>query len=467
MSRMWPRETDPTATAHLPLYPPTVRPPPEPLPLLPFLWRFIANPLRALPQAVYEQPVVVVERRRTIAWVTGPALVERILLHEHAEFPKTPLEKRVFAQTLGDGILTSDGPAWRWQRRVAAPLFRHQELLAHVPAMSTAGDQIVARWRSDPGPGTRHIDRDMTDATFAVFTHTLLDGADSGDGELIKRRGSDFLEQTSWEVAWAMIGLPEWVWHPAKRQMRAAAADMRAAIMRIIARRRTASTGLGNDLLGRLMAARDPEYGEPMSDGQLADNLLTFIAAGHETTAKALTWTLYLLARAPEWQERLRDEVSAVAGAEPIAAAHVARLSLTQRVLKESMRLYPPAPVLTRMAARDVMMEGVTVPAGTLVVIPIFAVHRHRGLWEDPDRFDPDRFLPEREALHLRTQFMPFGFGPRTCIGMSFAMLEATAILATLLRAARFDWDGRHMPEPVSRVTLHPKGGMPLSVRLI
>jgi cytochrome P450 len=119
------------------------------------------------------------------------------------------------------------------------------------------------------------------------------------------------------------------------------------------------------------------------------------------------------------------------------------------------------------MTARDVVLEGHALPAGTLLTIPIFAVHRHRRLWEDPDRFDPDRFLPEREAEQLRTQFMPFGFGPRTCIGMSFAMLEATAILATLVRAAAFGWHGRHLPEPVSRVTLRPKGGMPLSVRLL
>lgn len=449
------------------LYPPTVEPASRPLPLLPFLWRFIANPLRAFPQAVYEQPIVVMRRGRTLAWVTAPALVERILLHEHALFPKTPLEKRVFAQTLGEGILTSEGPAWRWQRRIAAPLFRHQELLAHVPAMSGAAEELVSRWRAEQETRVRHIDQDMTNATFAVFVHTLLDGAEAADGELIKRRGSDFLERISWEVAWALVGLPPWVWHPAKRSMRSAAADLRAASARIIARRRAAGGAPGDDVLGRLMTARDPETGEPMSDKQLGDNLLTFIAAGHETTAKALTWTLYLLARAPEWQLRVREEVAAVAGEERIGAGHLSLLAVTQRVLKESMRLYPPAPVMTRMAARDVVLEGHALPAGTLLTIPIFAVHRHRRLWEDPDRFDPDRFLPEREAEQLRTQFMPFGFGPRTCIGMSFAMLEATAILATLVRSAAFGWDGRHLPEPVSRVTLRPKGGMPLSVRLL
>jgi cytochrome P450 len=201
-----------------------------------------------------------------------------------------------------------------------------------------------------------------------------------------------------------------------------------------------------------------------MSEKQLIDNLVTFLAAGHETTAKALTWTLYLLARAPQWQDRILAEVEAVVGAEAIAAQHLERLTTTRAVLKESMRLYPPAPVMTRMVAEDMTLGPVSLKARTLIVIPIFAVHRHRKLWVDPDRFDPERFAPEREAKLARTQFMPFGFGPRTCIGGSFAMMEATAILATLVRRARFAWDGAHMPEPISRVTLRPKGGMPLEV---
>jgi cytochrome P450 len=181
----------------------------------------------------------------------------------------------------------------------------------------------------------------------------------------------------------------------------------------------------------------------------------------------ALTWTLYLLARAPEWQERVRTEVQDVTGGRPVTAGDITDLPITQRVLKEAMRLYPPVPALTRVNSSATELGGVALPQPTLIVIPVYALHRHTKLWEDPDKFDPDRFLPEREALLQRTQFMPFGVGPRVCIGASFAMNEATAVLATLLQSVRFTWDGKHQPEPVSRITLRPKGGMPLGVTLL
>jgi cytochrome P450 len=457
-------EEGPTPRAEAAFYPPTVEPAAGLLPLYRFIPRFIRNPLRSLPRAVYEEPLVVHAGAPSgLAWVTAPALVERILLHEADDFPKTPLEKRVFEPILGDGILTSQGHSWRWQRRTAAPLFRYQDLVAQVPAIATVGEERLALWRTGP-PVTHQIDREMADVTYDVFTHTLLAGAPRADGEILKRRGAEFLSRISWEIAWAMLRLPGWVWHPAKGSMRRSAEAMRAATERIIARRRAEKGEPGRDILGRLLATRDPETGQPMSDAQVADNLLTFIAAGHETTAKALTWTLYLLARAPRWQASVRAEVTSVCGSGRVAARDLDKLAVTTRVLKESMRLYPPAPVLTRSVGRDLDIGGHRLKRGALIIMPIYAIHRHRALWEDPDRFDPDRFLPEAEASHLRTQFMPFGFGPRTCIGMAFAMLEATALLATLVRGARFDWDGRHSPEPVTRVTLQPKGGMPLLV---
>jgi cytochrome P450 len=216
----------------------------------------------------------------------------------------------------------------------------------------------------------------------------------------------------------------------------------------------------------RLMLARDPETGQSMNDRQLIDNLLTFYLAGHETTARALSWTLYLLARSPEWAAALEGEVARVTGGGDVAPAHIERLVLVQQVLKESMRLYPPVPVISRQAVADARLGDHRVKAGTSIVIPIYVIHRHVKRWEDPDRFDPARFAPEKEAKLPRYQYLPFGAGPRICIGSAFAMIEATAILATLLQHARFAAVEGHEPYPVARVTLQPRGGIPLAVSL-
>src|SRR5262245_26416777 len=452
------------STAAGPLYPPTVKGAPRPLPLRKFLFRFVRNPLSSLPQAAYEQGILVYDNGRSlIVWVCDPALIETVLLHEAETFPKTDLEKRVFANSLGDGILTSQGASWRWQRRTAAPLFRPADLASLVPAMSAAAEDQLARWSASPAGTVQAVDRAMTETTFRVISATMFAGSADAEAEAILRWADTSLSTVSWDVAAAMMRFPHWLWYPGKLRRRKASLQLRAAVAGILARRRAEGL-VGDDLLARLARAQDPETGAPMSEKQLIDNLVTFLAAGHETTAKALTWSLYLLARAPEWQRRVRSEVSAVAGEAAIGAGHIDHLVLTRAVIEETMRLYPPAPMMGRQAAAATTLGEATIPEGALVVIPIFALHRHRRLWEDPDRFDPERFLPGRREKILRTQFMPFGFGQRTCIGASFAMMEAIAVLATLLRGAELAWDGKHLPEPLSRVTLRPKGGMPLRV---
>ena len=453
-------DIDPTS----PLYPPDVRPSKGVLPLPLFLARFIRNPLRSLPRAVYHEPIVVHGRERPlVAWVTAPDLIETILLKDAGSFAKTRLDKRVLKPVLGDGLLTSEGASWRWQRKLASPLFRHGEILSYVPAMVSAASERVEEWRQRGSTFTAHVDEDMTSTTFKVITRTILAGTGQADSDIILRAGRGYLDHITWEIAAAMLLLPEGIWHPFRSRMRKAARDERDAVGRLLASRRN-ETAASDDLLARMIDARDPDSGEPMPDDLLIDNLATFLLAGHETTAKALTWTLYLLARSPYWQNRARDEIKAVTGGGPVQPEHIGRLEITTRILKEAMRLYPPAPVLTRVTTQPVTLAGRDLPERTLIVIPIYAVHRHHSVWEDPSRFDPNRFLGDAEALHKRTQFMPFGFGGRVCIGQAFAMIEAVAILATLLQGARFDWDGKHLPEPVSRVTLRPRGRMPLIV---
>ncbi len=445
------------------LVPPHAEPADSVLPLWRFIPRFIRNPLRALPAQIYTDRFVLREGARRTVWIAAPDLIEKVLLTDTTHVAKSAIERRALGPALGDGILTSDGAAWRWQRRTAAPLFRHADILALAPIMVAAAEDQVAEWRAVPWPQRRPVDRDMDETTFKIISRTMFAGGVDGEFAMIQSAGGEFLGAITWELAAAILNLPRWMWHPGKAVIARSAERMRGAVAALLVRRRAVGA-TGDDITARMIRARDPETGAPMSDAQIIDNLLTFLAAGHETTAKALTWALYLLARAPEWQDRIVDEVRRVAGADRLTAAHVVDLKITQQVVKEAMRLYPPAPVITRIAKAPITLDDRTIAAGTMIIIPIYAVHRHRALWDTPDVFDPARFAPEREATYARAQFMPFGAGPRICIGMSFAMIEATLLLATFVRGALFHWDSVHNPEPVSRITLRPRGGMPLLV---
>jgi cytochrome P450 len=445
------------------LVPPRVTPPAKPLRGLSFLAAFVRNPISVVPQAAYEADFAGYEPGgRRIAWITAPDMIRQVLLDEREKFQKLS-QIRLLSPLLGKGVLTSEGADWKWQRQAVAPMFRHQDLMSFVPAFVRAAQDTVARWRARPG--VQAVDHDMTQATFDVITGTLLPSADSAMPQAVERSTAEFQRAGAWGQLYAVANFPKWMPQPGRRMLAHSVRTLRGAVGRVIAERR-AHRAAPDDLLGRLMAARDPETGQAMNDEQLVDNLLTFYLAGHETTAKGLTWTLYLLARAPEWSAVLEEEAARVTGGGDVQAAHIEKLVLTQQVLKESMRLFPPVPIITRQAIADTTLGGHPVRAGTAVVMPIYAIHRHAGRWEDPDAFDPARFSPEREAGIPRYQYMPFGAGPRICIGQAFAMLEATAMLATFVAKARFAQVDGHAPEPVARVTLVPRGGMPLAVRL-
>lgn len=448
-----------------PLYPPGITPPDEPLGLLAFIKEFPKNPLRALPRKLYEKDILVLRPKFpkiTYCWITGPQLIEEVLIKQAQSLNKSPVEKRVFAKSVGDSVLTADMDHWRWQRRVMAPLFRHQQIVEYVPQMSEAAARQVSIWRQ-AGAGVRDIEDDMTEATLAVIMATMLGSRDMEIGHRIMSSTERYLAKSSWEATFAILKMPGWVPHPGSWSMNSSSRELRTIMAGFIAERRR-SGGKDDDLMGRLLVARDPETDQPMDDDVLINNLSTLLLAGHETTAKALTWTLYLLARSPAWQEAVRAEVAAITGGEPVTAQHIDQLAITTRVIKEAMRLYPPVPVIARVNTQTLHVGGEDLPVGSNIVFPAFVIHRHRKYWDDPDRFDPDRFLPEKEKAIARTQYLPFGAGPRVCIGQSFAMMEAVVLLATFIGAMRFEWDGKHSPEPISRVTLRPEGGMPLKI---
>ncbi|MEO8718107.1 MAG: cytochrome P450 [Burkholderiales bacterium] len=445
--------------ARVSLVPPRIEPPARPLNRLSFIARFVRNPLAVVPQAAYEEDIVFLPGA-PIAWVTGPAMVKTILLEEREKFLKLA-QIRLLEPLLGKGILTSEGAHWKWQRQAAAPMFRLQELTGFVPGFVRAARALLAQWRAQPA-AERAIDRDMTQVTFDVISATLLPSADARMPGAVEAATGRFQRSGAWGQLYAVANLPKWLPQPGRAGAAAAVRALREAALAAV-RERRGTAAPKDDLLTRLMRAHDPESGQQMNDEQLVDNLLTFYLAGHETTANALTWTLYLIARSPEWAQALEAEIARVAGGADITAAHLEQLVLTTQVIKEAMRLYPPVPIMTRQAVVDAQLEGHAIKAGTSLVMPIYAIHRHARRWGQPDAFDPARFAPGREEKIARYQYLPFGAGPRICIGMAFAMLEATAILATLLQHARFAATA-HEPVPVARVTLIPKGGMPLQV---
>ena len=446
------------------LVPTRIEPPDREPSGLAFAARFVVNPLRVIPRAAYEEDFIegspgLVKR----FWITSPELVKTVLLDERDKFRKLA-QVRLLGPLLGKGILTSEGADWRWQRQAAAPMFKPADLAGYVPAFVGAAEGAISRWRaSAAGDEPQAIDEAMTRVTFDVVCATLLPGSDESLAASIQRSLATFQATGGWELMFAALNVPRWLPKPWAARGRRAVGDLRSAVAGLLAARR-ASPNAPDDLMQRLMAARDPETGRAMDDEQLVDNLLTFYLAGHETTAKALTWALYLLARSPGWAGAVADEVAQVTGGAPVSNEHVERLAIAAQVMKESMRLYPPVPMMSRQVVAEVRVGDRRLLPGTSVLMPIYAIHRHRR-WSDPDAFDPTRFAPGREEEIPRYQYMPFGAGPRICIGRSFALVEATAILATLVRHARFELAGED-PVPVARVTLLPRGGMRLRVRL-
>ena len=442
-----------------------VAPPRKPLPALRLLAAAVRNPIEMWPEAMYREPVY--SRRfagRNAIFLCDPELIRAVLVDQADAFVKGDGMRRALEPALGRGLLTAEGERWRGQRRAASPIFRHERILGFGPQMIAAAERVAERWRGRAGQEV-DVAREMMGVTYDIIAGTMLGGGGS-DPARIERAISDYLEPLGWVVAMSVARAPGWLPYPGKAKGARATRFLRAEIARVIEARQ-ASGEARDDLLGLLIAARDPETGERMSATELVDNVLTFINAGHETTALALTWTFYLLDRRPEVATRVRDEIASVAGEGPLLTEHAAAMTYTRAVIFEAMRLYPPAAVVIREAARPLDLGGLPVEAGAQVFVPIYALHRHETLWPEPDVFDPERFSAQGVKARRRYAYLPFGAGSRICIGMTFALMEATLILATLLRAFRPRLRAGYEPKLALRVTLRPAGGMPMTLERV
>ena len=398
-------------------------------------------------------------------YVMAPDLIRAVLLDEADNFEKGEISRRALGPALGDAILTAEGSRWRWQRRAVAGIFRQERIRDFLPAMTASAERTRDRWCALPAGAEIDVAREMMRTTFDIILTTMLSGRSRVDLELMERSITEYLEPTSWIVALAMVGAPSWVPYPGAHRARRAREHLHRMLETLIVEAKR-NPGNRDDLLSLLTNAIDPETGKSMTANDVRNNLLTFITAGHETTALALTWTLYLLSLHPEVEQRVKREIAATTRGGPIHAKHIDALAYTSQVIQEAIRLYPPVALIVRAARRDVKLGNELVRAGTTVYVPVYAVHRHEKLWREPQRFDPSRFEPDAAKAHDRYTYLPFGGGPRVCIGQNFAQMEAKAILATLLGSFQLRLRPGHIPEPRLRVTLRPTGGMPMRIAI-
>ena len=320
--------------------------------------------------------------------------------------------------------------------------------------MITAAEATRDRWLALPAGSEIDLGAEMMRTTYRIILDTMLSGPTGIDAGEVARGVRAYLRASSWMFAVALLKAPAWLPYPGKRPALASVRAMRGEVGAMVAARREARTG-ADDLIEMLLDAVEPDSGRTMTDAEITDNILTFVLAGHETTAVALGWTFALLADQPEVVARLVAEIDAVTRGEPVRPDHIAGLGYARQVVSETMRLYPPAPLIARAVARDIELGGVPLPAGSVIFVPIYAVQRHAATWARPEVFDPDRFAPEAVRARHRFAYMPFGAGPRVCIGNGFAIMEAVAILAVLLQALRLERIGP-MPGARMRLTLRP-----------
>jgi cytochrome P450 len=394
--------------------------------------------------------------------VNHPAGIARILQENNRNYGKGALTLGILRPVAGNGLFLSEGEFWLRQRRLMQPTFHHKHVAAFSTMIVDTTQAMLARWEAHlSSDQPLDIMQEMSGLTLEIVSRALFSTPASYDAG-VTQAITTLVEDIGYRFAVPFYPPPR-VPTPRNRRHRTALAALDHAIYGIIAARRRGDTA-GDDLLGLLMGVRDEESGEGMSDRQLRDELITLFVAGHETTAVALTWAWHLLAEHPHAADRVRAELAAVLGDHAPVAADLPKLPYPRMVIDEAMRLYPPAWITNRQAIADDEVCGYRIPAGAIVMISPYVMHRHPAFWERPDAFDPERFAPDRSAGRPPYVYFPFGGGPRQCIGKGLALIEAQLILATVAQRFRLRHVPGHAIEPLAQVTLRPRGGMPMFV---
>ena len=415
------------------------------------------NLLEIIPELATQQLMVSGRTGRRWHMVMDPTALRRVLLEKPDQYPKSEVVRNVLRPVIGESLFLAEGRSWLWQKRAASPVFSRRNISSLGPVMTGSAARLVERLRTVEEAAV-DMHSEFTAATFEVISDVMFAGKGAIDRSVAGRAIDIYVSRSARTSILDIMGAPSWIPRTGRVLPASEVRHLKAAADEAIRRRRESKETSSGDLHDLLANATDPKSGRKMNPQELRDNLLTFVVAGHETTALALSWTLYLLSVDQDSQERVREEVRAVLGDECATAEDVEQLPFTTLVLMEALRLYPPAGLLLRTALEEDELGGREVRAKDTILIPVYALHRNRCLWENPDGFEPGRFKRPRDIDQF--QYLPFGGGPRSCIGSNFAMQEAAILLASLIANFRFTPVPGRPPQPVLILTTRPEGGV-------
>jgi len=445
-------------------FPPAPQPRAQALGPLPLLATLARNPIECWARRHFEEPIV--EEGLPfgrVLLVNEPGAIRRILLENAANYRKDRLQRRVLSAGMKDGLLSAEGARWRTQRQVVAPVFALRTVREFAPAMVGATEALIARWADGE---TVDLAVEMRRVTLEVLERTIFTDGFGAEAEDVRLAMDTYFRVIGQVSPLDLIGAPDFAPRLSRWRVRSTLRFFEAAIDGLIAARRRllakSPNGAPRDILTLLLQASGSDSGA-LSEAEVRSNVLTFFAAGHETTANALCWALFLLSQSPEWRRRVEREAARALGGQPSEA--VDQLTDCRAVIEEAIRLYPPIAAISRVALGDDDLAGVKVRRGTLVVVSPWVLHRHKRLWDNPDAFDPRRFQsPARGAID-RFAYLPFGAGPRTCIGSPFAMQEAAIVLATIMKGFNLFLSADQAVWPLLQVTLRPADGLRMNVQ--
>ncbi|MGH7055039.1 MAG: cytochrome P450 [Stellaceae bacterium] len=396
----------------------------------------------------------------------SPDTVAAAFITHHDSFQrKTPQQRHALAPLLGDSLFISNGELWRQRRRIVAPIVHASQLPLFAPIMVEAAAETAERWaRLAPGSAIDAL-REMATLTAEIICRTVFGRRlGAGHAHRVAASFSTYQRLVGRLDLLSLLGLPDWLPRPRAPAIGRAAAEIHRVLDDLIAGCRARSADGEASMISLLLEARDEETGARLDARAVRNEAAVLFMAGHETTASSLAWTWYLLSQAPRVEERLHHELDTVLGGRLPTLDDIPRLLYTRAVFEETLRLYPPVPMLGREALREEKIRNRPVPRGALVMVVPWLLHRHRKFWDCPDHFIPERFLPEQAALRPRHLYVPFSTGPRVCAGAAFGLTEAILCLATLAQRVRLSLAPGAAVTPVCRLTLRPGDHLPMRI---